>query len=272
MDQQEGWSLQGVHLQAASGCKGLGHAPPPQPQAVPPPKPAKKAAKPPRQPSEPSRPKAVAGTEDTRKRPRSPLDEEALAKRVAAEMAEQVRGVLEKAESAEGHGGSGSGNGSGVDLRGDPRGARAKRRSGVQTEAQTVALEAVIKDLVAKNQALQSDRCDMVMEFEVAKGRGEVLQEQLTALQTTMGELEEDRNFIRGTTRSIQAAPHPPPPVQDPRGLNDSYPPPLPPPDQLLRMSSPRSGPCSARCTAFFREYPYLGWCLGCGAAPPPPK
>ena len=33
-----------------------------------------------------------------RKRPRSPLDEETLAKRVAAEVVEQVRGVLEKGE------------------------------------------------------------------------------------------------------------------------------------------------------------------------------
>ena len=163
------------------------HAPQPQPQALPPPKPAKKAAKPPSQPSEPSHPQAEAGTEDTRKRPRSPLDEGALAKRVAADVVEQVRGVLEKGESAaQGHGGSGA----------DPRGARAERRSGVHTQAHAAALEVVIKDLVAKNQALQTDRTNMVKELGAAKGKGQVLQEQVTALQTRVGELEEDPNFL----------------------------------------------------------------------------
>ena len=154
------------------------HAPRPEPQAVPPPKPAKNAARPPSQPSEPSHPQAEARTEDARKRPRSPLDEEALAKRVAAEVVEQVRGVLEKGESAaEGHGGSGA----------DPRGVRAERRFGVETHAQIAALEAVIKDLVAKDQPLQTDRTNMVKELEAAKGKGQVLQEQVTALQTRVG-------------------------------------------------------------------------------------
>ena len=98
-----------------------------------------------------------------------------MAKRVAAEVVEQLRGVLEKGESAaEGHGGSGA----------DPRGARAERHSRLQTQAKTAALEAVINDLVAKNKVLQTERI-----------------------------------------------------VQDPRGLNESYPPPLPPRHQLLRMS-----------------------------------
>ena len=123
------------------------HAPQPQPPAVPPPKPSKKATKPHSQPSEPQvqpEPQAAAGTEDTRKRPRSPLDEEALAKRVAAEVVQQVRGV---SETAAGHGGSGSGSV-------DPRGARSQRRSSVQTEVHggTGALEALLKELVAKNQ------------------------------------------------------------------------------------------------------------------------
>ena len=111
----------------------------------------------------------------------------------------------------EGHGGGGSanGSGSGADPRGDPRGARAQRTSSVQTEVQTAALQALIKELVAKNQALQSDRTDMVKELEAAKGRGDVLQEQLTALQTRVGELEEDRNFLRGTIQSLKAAPPP---------------------------------------------------------------
>ena len=54
------------------------HAPQPQPQAVQPPNPAKKATETPSQPSEPSWPHAEAAMEDTRKRPRSPLYEEAL--------------------------------------------------------------------------------------------------------------------------------------------------------------------------------------------------
>ena len=175
---------------------------------MPPPKPSTRAAKPPSQPSEPKvqpEPQAAAGTEDRRKRPRSPLDEEALAKRVAAEVVQHVQGIL---ETAEGHGGSGSasGNGSGS---GNPRGTRARRGSGVQTEVHTAALEALIKALVTKNQALQSDSTDMVKELEAAKGRGNVLQEQVTALQTRVGELEEDRNFLRGTIRSLQAPPAP---------------------------------------------------------------
>ena len=79
----------------------------------------------------------------------------------------------------------------------------------MQTEVQTASLEALIKELVATNHALQSDRTDMVKELEAAKGRGDVLQQQLTALQTILGELEEDRNFLRGTIRSFQAAPAP---------------------------------------------------------------
>ena len=47
----------------------------------------------------------------------------------------------------------------------------------MQTEVQTAALEALIKELVAKNQALQSDRTDMVKDLEAAKGRGNVVQE-----------------------------------------------------------------------------------------------
>ena len=128
---------------------------------MPPPKLSKKAAKAPGQPSEAqveAEPHAAAGTEDTLKRPRSPLDEDALAKRVAAEVVQQVRGVL---KTAEGHGGSGSASGSG-----DPRGARAQRRSRVEIELQTAALE-----------ALQSDTTDVVNGLEAAKGRGDVLQE-----------------------------------------------------------------------------------------------
>ena len=91
---------------------------------------------------------------------------------VAAEVVQQVQGVL---ETAEGHGGScsatasGSGSRSGADPRGDLRGATALRRSGVQTEVQTAALEALIKELVAKNQGLQSDRTNMVKELEAAR-------------------------------------------------------------------------------------------------------
>ena len=45
---------------------------------------------------------------------------------------------------------------------------------------------------MAKNHALQTDRTNMVKELETAKGKGHVLQEQVTALQTRVGELEED--------------------------------------------------------------------------------
>ena len=135
----------------------------PKPQAIPAPKPAKKAAKTASQPREPSRPQGEAGTEDTRKRPRSPLKKEALAKRVAAEVVEQVRGVLERGESAaEARGASGA----------EARGAKAERRSGVQTQLQAQALEALIKDLVVKNQPLPTERTNAVNELEAAKGQG----------------------------------------------------------------------------------------------------
>ena len=76
--------------------------------------------------------------------PRSPLDEQALAKRMAQEVVEQVTRVLERQEStAEGRGAEG-------------HDAGADRRVVVQTHAQN--WEAVVKDLVAKEkkQALRS--------------------------------------------------------------------------------------------------------------------
>ena len=77
----------------------------------------------------------------------------------------------------------------------------------MQTEVQAASLEALIKKLIAKNQALQSDTTHVVNELEAAKGTGDVLQEQFTALHTRSGELEEDRNFLQGTIRSLQAPP-----------------------------------------------------------------
>ena len=41
-------------------------------------------------------------------------------------------------------------------------------RLGAKTQAQAAALEAVIKDLVAKNHALQSNRTNMLKESEAA--------------------------------------------------------------------------------------------------------